>query len=171
MAITKERLEELIVQEKTIYYIKHGWKKAEKIELKRKDPKYKHKIYYKLAGLILIICHDNSYEDEFDYECEKLFETKAEAEFEAEYKHIPRTEYLDLPTFEELKNIKSYCVVSFIYKNSNRCELYKLNNNYIGVTCIEKGTLKHPLEDLELTYENYLEACELCKKLFIGEEV
>lgn len=151
MAITRERLEELIEKGVEIYSI---------------------------------------YESPFDKPCvsyielDKLFETKAEVEFVAKYKNIERTEYLDLPTWEEAEidklveisnnqNYSWYLIKSFTDKKNNEMFEFSLSKDddqfYLSVNN-EDGSYKD-LFCKPLTYENYLQACELCKKLFIGEEV
>lgn len=40
--------------------------------------------------------------------CDNFYETQKEAEFVAKYAKIPRTEYLNLPTWEEIQKVKFY---------------------------------------------------------------
>lgn len=99
---------------------------------------------------------------------EYLFENKSEAEFVAKYKNITRTETLDLPTWEEVKSNKRHNLAIF-YRNHNEIQFYIKNNIYI-VSFDFDGNINFILKD-EKTKENYLKACEVCKKLFMGEKV
>ena len=98
------------------------------------------------------------------------FTTQEEAEFALRYQNITRTEKLSLPTWEELKGKigegKAYKIyfndAQFLFVSSFIIEVgkYDTNGEQIEQYFCE-GTHK----------ENYLEACELCRKLFLGEEV
>lgn len=118
-----------------------------------------------------------------------LFETKAETDFYEKYKNIIRTETLDLPTFKEVVE-KEYAttIIEFIvevkHTNKDTAIKYRLlkyrhfNNTdkdfiaLIGYPLIY-GNCAESVDYYknELTYKNYIEACELCKKLFKEEEV
>lgn len=92
----------------------------------------------------------------------KFFETKAEAEWHAEFGCIERTERLELPAWEEFISRK---FIWFFDKNHKSCCLHYLgcsNQIFINVSgdVIEIG---------ELTKENYILACKKCKELFLGE--
>lgn len=111
--------------------------------------------------------------------------TKAEAEFCAKYKNIQRTETLDLPTWEEAKidklvqngKLKNGCwdlIKSFTDKMNNEMFEFSLSSDNGKKFYLSVNNEDSSYKDLfykPLTYENYLEACELCKKLFEGEEV
>lgn len=99
---------------------------------------------------------------------EKAFETKEEAEFYKNYKNILSVHILDLPSWEELQ--KTAC---FYFQD------------YYGEDCIMRddvdeiaveGTIDNEPYRRELatwtfprTEDGYLSACEICKKLFLGE--
>jgi len=115
---------------------------------------------------------------------DNLFETKSEAEFDAKYKNIQRTEYLDLPTWEEaeidkivkISNNKNYCwylIKSFTDKKNNEMFEFSLSKDddqfYLSVN--NEDSSYKDLFEKSLTCENYLKACEICRKLFLGEEV
>ena len=155
--ITKERLEELIKEEATIYVITHEpfiagvssfiGIKEEKLS-KESNIGKDNTLYWQDMGIA---------------ELEYLYETKEEAEWYLEFGNITRTERLELPSWEEFKEIR---FVEFFYNEydymlqyqniSKKIALYERNN---------KGDyyLK------EATKENYLEACKMAKKLFLGE--
>ena len=78
-----------------------------------------------------------------------------------------RLEELWLPTWEEIKEKKSF--VFFHYKGYLG---YITPESYIFVDDYgDWNFLLRTIFNKPLTKENYIEACELCKKLFLGEEV
>ena len=109
--IAKERLKELIEQEATIYVIKTemfiaGYSNYLKIEELELYSKCKVLEDFKLnindspnTYLLIQYCNGPVY-----YLLDKLYENKEDAEFTLRFKRIPRTEYLDLPTWEEFNN-------------------------------------------------------------------
>ena len=106
-------------------------------------------------------------------ELENLFETKEDAEFELNYKRIPKTEYLDLPTWEEF--IAKDKTITF-YKNQVKYQMYifvknKNTNNCRIIIYGDDNSQDWFVFEKPLTKENYLEACEICRKLWLGEEV
>lgn len=98
----------------------------------------------------------------------KFFESKAEAEWHAEFGYIERTERLELPTWEEFN--KSEKMVRFIGKNGEKCKLegyFNLNLQSGFIDVVENGSSQLSLS--EYTKENYTLACRKCKELFLGE--
>lgn len=112
------------------------------------------------------------------------FENYAEAEFVLKYKNIERTETLDLPTWEEAEidelvksgKSKNGCwnlIKGFTDKKNNEMFEFSLSSDDDNQFYLSVNNEDSSYKDLfykPLTYENYLEACELCKKLFEGEE-
>ena len=140
--ITKERLKELIEQKATIYQIIREPLKIEKI----------------LLGY-----------DEIGTTSEDLYETKEEAEECLEFGNIVREERLELPSWEEFLKLPLWDDknnVEFKTNKGNTISIFKTEQNEIIVLKDIKTLFEKPL-----TKENYLEACELCRKLFLGEEV
>lgn len=97
-------------------------------------------------------------------------------EFELEFGDIQRTERLRLPTWEEFlkfsPKIDSNCLSKdFIIIFDKYCTAYFLSklNNRITLQEEDEGFID-PYKDWELTKENYIEACKLCKRLFLKEE-
>ena len=170
--ISRERFEELKKETQIVFYILNN-----SVSILRLDETYgisteeynkthncKPQLFHNYNGIFQNIC-----------DVEKLFETKEEAEFALKFKRIPKVEYLDLPTFEEITTNDKY--------------------NYYGTSYFEFGDgyrliVKLPSEDddcefigvdvngncelynwEEATKENYIEACRIAKKLFLGEEV
>lgn len=160
--ISKERLEELIKEGAIIYTSR--FKKPEKYKL--------YKDYF-VNDDELCACNKSHTAIECVIKLKKLFETKEEAEFALKYQNITRTETLSLPTWEEIikevvyeKNIygydrKNYVLIIENYANEPTIQI-SCSNDYFGI---------FEAYDKPLTKESYIEACELCRKLFLGEEV
>lgn len=138
--ITKERIDELIQQRAKVWGVgKQG--NVFCVGLKFRPETLKNKKWI-----------ENKYEV-----YGKLFETKAEAEWHAEFGCIERTDRLELPTWEEFWN--SGQTIWFTGKDGGQYSLsiynreILLNDTYIGY----------------LDKENYTLACRKCKELFLGE--
>lgn len=159
--IEKSRLEELIKQGKPVYFI----------DMYKQIVQFKNVILNEymikleiVNNMLYIVRKEDSYKPEIIYKLkfDEIFETKKDVEFALRYKHIPRTEYLDLPTWEEFKEIR---FVEFFYQEydymlqyqniSNKIVVYERNNK--GLCFLEETTKK-----------NYIKACEVCRKLFLG---
>ena len=88
---------------------------------------------------------------------------KEQTEFDFMYKRIPKLEYLDLPTWEEIEDC-------YYLEFDNSCfEVYKIKNRILVKTNKDYLDLYNYLFDKPATTENYIEACEICRKLFLGE--
>lgn len=151
--ISKERLEDLINQGATIY-----WICGKQIEAKPLKHKY-HKFFINDDEL----CEYNEQLGigMWQQKLSKLFETKEDAEWDKEFKRIPRTDYLDLPTWEEFIEMEEIC---FFQKNHKQTIIRVLGTKYLGV---ETNFERYFTGDL--TKENYTLACRKCKELFLGE--
>ena len=149
--ITKERLEELIKQGTTIYEAKYH--NINPVDLSRKI----RCINYRYGMIEFEPLPKEKYLHH-KY-LKNLFETKEEAKWYLDFGNITRTETLSLLSWEEFFNSGKSIVFRDAYgdiqelKQYNR-EIY-INKQYCGF----------------LTKENYIKACEICKKLFLGEEV
>ena len=172
--ISKERLQELINEGATIWY-------------------YEYEPFIAGYSSIIHICSVNlssdcsikdntlydaqaSFEDHnYDVLIGKLtdlFETRKEAEWQLKY-HATRIEELNLPTWEEF--IKEDNTVISFWKNGHKITLYKYiknkRTNNITIMVLDDMAdcacwkFKKPA-----TEENYIKACDLCLKLFKGEE-
>lgn len=165
MAITKERLEELIEQGAIIYKITHNnridcrrLKKQMKIGndglyLKYKDPTLYHNAIWFYSNF------------------NNLFEFKEDAEWNKEFASIKRIEELYLPTWEELNQNSFY---SLSFNNPELC-LHRVDFDRRRETItIEKQSEEYleyftEIQRLEFTKENYYQTCKLAKSLFLGE--
>ena len=168
MAITKERLEELIKEGATIY---RAYADVNVYEVKLSKTLYETDnahLWKKLNnGFSVKRC---------GYPLDCLFETEEEAEWYVEFGSITRTETLSLPTWEEFNNkykSKYSPVIGFNGKNT-QCfyeMFFKKDDSKEGCVLIYDCDCKEYVYSNRLTQENYLEACRVCKKLFLGEEV
>ena len=157
--ITKERLEELIEQGATIYGIDDRWDIVEVRELDAQQ------IYYSSSNAnYQYVFDDHSVVEFFD---DKLFETKEDAEEYAEFGNIPRIEWLELPSWEDVLKGED---ISIHFQNQRKDIAYELYvDAYKGGIFIEKD---HEVIWIRpTTRENYNEARRLCVKLFKGEDV
>lgn len=105
---------------------------------------------------------------EHRYDLESIFATKEEAEWQLEFGNITRTEKLELPTWEQFK--KNECF-TFFGIDWTFYELHNRRRNKLQLDYSYDNDYYRPEKEWKLTYENYLEACRLCKKLFLGEEL
>ena len=167
--IERERLEELIKQGATIW--SNDWE--EEIVLDKDH---------------CVIFHCTRYNNEYDcdilsvdegdgyvnnYIIRALEEDVESAKWKLEFGNIERTEKLTLPTWEEAQDKRFYYINNFqsltglrffisIYKFTNDFEIHCSHGSKIGDYHIERH---FDLRDKK----QYLEACRLAKKLFLGE--
>ena len=88
---------------------------------------------------------------------------KEQTEFDLRYKRIPKTEYLDLPNWEEIED-------SYYLEFGNFCfEVNKMKNRILVETNKDYLDLYDYVFDKPAIKENYIEACEIYRKLFLGE--
>ena len=155
--IEKERLEKLIKAEETIY-------------TGDSDVHLLSRWHFVCDGKLW---ESHRYESEYLYDLEELFETEEEAEWFSKFGNITRTGTLSLPTWEEFVKIEENGDYGFT-------DIKRFDNVRFGYKyCPEKQTSALFIDKngetlfytLMVTKENYIKACELCRKLFLGEEV
>lgn len=98
---------------------------------------------------------------------EILFETKKQAEWNLKTRTARVVQFLP-PMWEEFKENKT----SFKFgspKHSNPYLLYGYGNKMRIVEVLKNG-LEREIFNFEATEENYVKACEICKKLFLGKD-
>ena len=152
--ISKERLEELIEQEKQVWKIYKDTCQG---------------VYQVPAGLFGV-----GFSSQVDETTpfNELFETKEQAEWYKEFGCIERTDYLDLPTWEEIQK----CSLYTLYFNNKELYLYRVYfNREAEMITIEEQNEEYlecftKIEELPLTKENYILACRKAKELFLGEK-
>ena len=178
--ITKERLEELIKEKAKVYFIQNetfiaGYSSIAKI--KELDLSNFKPIYFTSSNIkndFMAIKSASLTVNRNDFE--NLFETKEDAEFTLRFKRIPKTEYLDLPTWEEF--IQSDKQIIFYNKDKTFYIDKVMNNTHIiiGYKCILDlieglEANRYNLDKKPATKENYLKFCELARKLFLREKI
>jgi hypothetical protein len=162
--ITKERLEELIKEEKTIYFIDF-WGNICPVMLD-KDFLIKNLVEFGLGENEL-----TRIDDECSYDARDLFETVKDAKFQLNYKHIKAPDrFLDLPDWNEFTT--DIFDTNFY---TNKGIGYRMSNENMGfnrrIRIYRIGDLNSDIFKKPLSYENYLEACEIAKKIWLGEKV
>lgn len=161
--ITDERLKELIKEKATIYYIvKTSFIAGVSnfVEVEELNLTENHKILNSDKEYICLY-GDTGYR----IKLENIFETKEDAEFALRYKRIPKTEYLDLPTWEEFKKLGEFTFYGF---HQGKIKMfYSISDDNIK---IDTG-IDWYVFSKKYNKENYIKACRLCKKLFLGEEI
>jgi hypothetical protein len=163
--IIKERLEELIKEEKTIYFIDF-WGNICPIMLD-KDFLIKNLVEFGLGENEL-----TRIDDECSYDARDLFETVQDAKFQLNFKHIKAPDrFLDLPEYDDLLKHKNE-VIKIFYKEQFRYRLIEFNDTIrIWKINLEEDTNEDKLFWKITTKENYTKACEIAKKLYLGEKV
>lgn len=161
--ITEERLKELIEQKAVIYAMKDN-KYIYTIGLNQEldvvnwfgSGEYKLCVVEENGAVVCDIAN-----------IEQLFETREEAEWQSEFSNITRTETLKLPTWEEFCKAPN---LKFCGAEHNLYHLFSdLKWLWLEQVVDEDWTIGLYLE--RATKENYIEACRLAKKLFLGEEI
>jgi len=155
--IQPDRLKELIFQEKGCYVLF-----GSDIGYIHLNKEYKPEIQKNRDGEYFIYLYtNNEFESKDIIFVYDLFETEEEAEWALEFGNITREEKLSLPSWEEIKKGRAT-----FFSDVNHLgfitplDIIVINEYDDG----SKTLLKTPL-----TKENYIEACRLAKKLFLGE--
>lgn len=160
MAISRERLEELIKEGATIYKV-YADVCVTEIKL--------NKVNFKVDNAYLWQKMRGAFKG-CGYPLDKLFETKEDAEWFLEFGNITRTEKLDLPTWEEFNKWDK--LVKF-YNNSTNYSMYvfiknKNTNNCRVIIYADDGEQDWIVFEQPLIKENYTLACRKAKELFMG---
>lgn len=153
--ITEKRLEELIQQRATVYVysMEDDFQGVVRIELDENSCGINYEGELVRTGF---------YSDYF-YKLEDIYENKEDAEFAEEFQNITRTETLSLPTFEEFKKFERF---DFKAKDGHIYTIHFISGfKTLAIT----GIIENKYYG-EATKENYLEACKIAKKLFLGEK-
>ena len=168
--IKKERLEELIKEQKGCYIMANKYTIGY-VHLKEK---YEPIIEDREDNYNLWVFTDDILDFRDCIHSYSLFETKEEAEWELKFGNITRTETLRLPSWEEAQDKDfHFC---YLYQVEHFCfyiDIYNFTNEF-RIRCSHGIHLDDYVFDKTFDLrdkENYIEACKLCKKLFLGEEV
>lgn len=103
-----------------------------------------------------------------------LFETKEEAQEFLEFGKLSKTEFLNLLTWEEVKQRQKFldCITKeFVCRNKyNLIVLCLFGVDFINKRLeIRNESLNTVIFNKPLSKANYIKACRFCKKLFLGE--
>ena len=160
--ITKSKLETLIKQNATIYGIDYQrclMPDVVKIDLAylRYCPSNDNYQYINRANNDCYL---------YEFNCDDLYEDEESANFAVDFKNIPRTTYLSLPTYDDFKKMKRKQIC--FYSGLTNCffELYTCGDRLILID----HDCDHIYFNEKLTKANYLRACKLAKKYFLGDE-
>ena len=151
MAITKERLDELIKEGATVYSLD-------------KQVKYPIPIFLKDGENVVV--NDNELVNSVRVidKIENLYETQKEAKWHLKY-HATRIEELNLPYWTDIVRHKDddvYKIASFRTKNGNKYNLLFKKGDLSLWNVRESRVIWVYLA----TEENYTKLCDLCVKLF-----
>lgn len=154
--ITKERLEELIKQGTTIYEL---YMNKNILEIQLKNDWY--------------VMGDGLYERKLSkhpfrcWQIGNLYETKEDAEFVREFGCIERTERLEFPIYEDIKEGQPY---RFNFTSNGKH--YNFFTSVLLIELLEVNENENLTEQLickTSNKENYILACRKAKELFLGE--
>lgn len=160
--ISKQRLEELIKEEKGCYILANAYT----IGYIHLNKKYEPIIEPIENGYCLWVFTSNEFDFRDSIHDYNLFETKEDAEWYLEFGNITRTETLSLPRFESVVEPNK----AFLLYEDNYYLAYITPTKQIVINYYKVPRIKN-IFNKQLTKENYIEACKLAKKLFLGEEV
>lgn len=166
--ISKERLQELIDQKETIWTDDYGeiqlCDNSEVCETISFTSNHQTQFGYCLSGFM--------YNNEFvsnNIEPEDLEENVERGEWNFEI-HTNRLERFEPPVWEDFVNIispKGSMSYDFVSKDKESCEIY-VDFSYQEITILgEFGGYG----EWQLSKENYIKACTIARKLFLGESV
>ena len=154
--IERERLEELIKKSATVYEVKYG--KVITVDFSKNKVRFISKKYITLEPSIVERYGNHKY-------FKNLFETTEEAKWFLSFGNITRTETLSLPNYTVAINYID--TEKFILTDNSSFKFLLLSNpNNIIIINKQNG---NQIFSKPLTKENYIEACEKAKKLFLEE--
>ena len=165
--ISEERLQELIKQEATIW-VKNQYCKAYDVELSHYNYVAITDNKESLMFLDYSIQEDDPESVFVDY-LENLYETKEDAEWASMATY--RTEMFNPPVWEDFLEKNDYIFLSKSHKEVIiRIGAIRFTNG----TTMEYVVVENDFERFytgDLTKDNYIKACTIARKLFLGESV
>jgi len=165
MAISRERLQELINKGATIYALRlHSVSSTNEINYKIREIKLEPTDEYFIENDILKekVPNKPQFRPVIIGNINNFYEFEKDAKWKLKYQHKTRTEELNLPNWEEFKDYNENISVSFVGEDWRVYEL-SIENNKIVLYEDEDIWL-----EWDATEENYIKACDLCLKLFEG---
>ena len=161
MAISKERLEEIVKEYKTFWWCQPY---ADSFIVREiRQPRVEVVVKEKYCVLIE---NDKEYLAEFEH----LTEDKEDAEELAEFGNITRMEKLELPTLKQIQHNTIGWVKYFKGADNNDYAL-KVDFMCDTISIIDTNKLKAIKEYNHISQPEFLSAKRLCVKLFRGESV
>lgn len=156
--ISKEQYKKILSKNGSLYFVDLTYKKV--IEQKAQNTKF-----IDFSDHPEIHFYSDEGEMFWKIELKHLFESKEEAEWQLEFGNITRTETLKLPTWEEFCKAPN---LKFCGAEHNLYHFFSdLKWLWLEQVVDENWTIGLYLE--RATKENYIKACRLAKKLFLGE--
>ena len=158
--ITKERLEELIKEGATIWWL--PGKMALKICL--------NDSYY-VDYQDMLCCKRLNYNERIEH-ISWLFETEEQAEWHLKY-HKNRIETLDLLMWEDFIKEDNFVFKFYVKKKEYSMYIFVKNKNTNNCRILIRADDREQdwlVFEEPATEENYIKACDLCLKLFEGEK-
>ena len=160
--ITKERLEELIKQEATIW-VKNQYCNAYDVELSHCDYVAITDNKESLMFLDYSIQEDDPESVLVDY-LENLYETKEDAEWASIATY--RTEIFDPPAWEEINDDTNW--ECFFFTRDGYDYYFVVDGLMESISLRSEYGKKYYFD---FTKEDYIKACTIARKLFLGESV
>lgn len=169
--IEKNRLEELIEQKATIW-VQNKYCGAYDVEL---NHLYHIEITDNKESLLYwdeSIDEGTTKEEVLVDYLEYLYETEEDAEFASEFQNIKRVETLNLPFWEDIQYTKNYFIYNFTINNNYNFfgRMIILKDYNIRIVGSTQGVLHEEYFDENYSKENYIKACKIVIKLFLGEK-
>lgn len=177
--ISKEKFNELNSEKKKIYYLDYGLLgscSVKELDFSKRRICGVCANYFPTPDEELEV-HDycnmqNDSDCDEDFVCylKDCYETQEDAEFAEEFKNIEHTETLDLPLFDYLPENFDISFVRFD-KEVDCWIIYELYIEFNEIYILFRYVTEEVSDCIfrePLTKENYLEACKMVKKLFLG---
>ena len=160
--IKKEKLEELIKEEATIFHLGEELISVVKL-IKNNKPEIKYNR--------MLYCHLLSPEYRSKMRLENLFENEEDAREYLKYGNVKKTVELFMADWNDVKN--TTCGYCGSFDNGTLFYTLNIKDGYVYIDMLDYYYSEHPVKCLfekEFNRENYNEARDLFVKLFMGEE-
>lgn len=174
--ISKERFYELKSQKKKIYYFDNFFRSVHELDFSKTQNYDVCSDQFSIDECsleireLLAIGNDDEYYENFVCYLKNCYDTKEDAEFAKEFNHIEYVETLDLPFFDDFPESFDTSFVRFD-KEMDCWVIYDLYIEFDEICILFRDITEEASDCIfrePLTKENYLEACKIAKKLFLG---
>lgn len=171
MAISNERLEELIKQGATIVRNSVDWDSGNPMGIDEIKLDNNYKITANNCNNGYFLMYNGIHTSNLVEDLKNLYENIDDYNWHKGFGCIERTDFLRLPTFEDFSKWEKS--VPF-YHNGTRYSMYVLVKNRNTNNCriiirADDGEQDWLVFEEPLTKENYIKACRKAKELFLGE--